>query len=111
MSLLDELKKADKEIEEVSVTAPQVKPSTLKQAISNIPSSTLQLGKDIIQPIIAPVEFLKSTYSLGKGVIELAIPGEQPDEKQQKLWASIWLIDMVVWKISEILLQKILLVY
>ncbi len=84
MSLLDDLKKADKEIEEVSVTAPQVKPSTLKQAISNIPSSTLQLGKDIIQPIIAPVEFLKSTYSLGKGVVELAIPGEQPDEKTAK---------------------------
>ena len=41
----------------------------------------MQLGKDIIQPIIAPVEFFKSTYSLGKGVIELAIPGEQPDEK------------------------------
>jgi len=52
MSLLDDLKKADQEIEEVSVTAPQVKPSTLKQAISNIPSSTLQLGKDIINQLL-----------------------------------------------------------
>ena len=84
MSLLDDLKNKDKEIEEISVTAPKVEPGTLKQALYNLPSSTLQLGKDIVQPIIAPVEFLKSTYSLGKGVVELAIPGEQPDEKTAK---------------------------
>ena len=84
MSLLDDLKNKDKEIEEISVTAPKVEPGTLKQALYNLPSSTLQLGEDIIQPIIAPVEFFKSTYSLGKGVIELAIPGEQPNEKTAK---------------------------
>ena len=49
MSLLDDLKNKDKEIEEISVTAPKVEPGTLKQALYNLPSSTLQLGKDIIQ--------------------------------------------------------------
>ena len=81
MSLLQELKNADKEIEDVTVTAPKIKTGTLTQALKNLPSSTVQLAKDIVQPIIAPVDFIKSTYSLGKGVIELAIPGEQPDEK------------------------------
>ena len=84
MSLLQELKNVDKEIEDVTVTAPKIKTGTLKQALKNLPSSTVQLAKDIVQPIISPIDFLKSTYSLGKGVIELTIPGEQPDEKTAK---------------------------
>jgi hypothetical protein len=90
MSLYDDLSKLEKDLlklgeaEEIVATAPKVEKPILQQALYNLPSSTLQLGKDIIQPIIAPGEFFKSTYSLGKGVIELAIPGEQPDEKTAK---------------------------
>ena len=81
MSLIEELKKIDKEIEDVTVTAKKTEKGTLRQALENLPSSTVQLAKDVVQPIISPIDFLKSTYSLGKGVIELTIPGEQPDEK------------------------------
>ena len=84
MSLIEELKKIDKEIEDVTVTAKKTEKGTLRQALENLPSSTVQLAKDVVQPIISPIDFLKSTYSLGKGVIELTIPGEQPDEKTAK---------------------------
>ena len=75
MSLYDDLSKLEKDLlklgeaEEIVATAPKVEKPILQQALYNLPSSTLQLGKDIIQPIIAPGEFFKSTYSLGKGVI------------------------------------------
>ena len=49
-------------------------------SISNIPKSGLQFGKDITAFIHSPVQTAKGLYSLGKGLIELAIPGEQPDE-------------------------------
>src|SRR5210317_1332564 len=71
----------DTSVDAKDINIPQ---GTLSRAAQNIIPSTLQLGKDIIQPLIAPVEFLKSTYSLGKGIIELTIPGEQPDEKTAK---------------------------
>jgi len=71
----------DTSVDTKNINIPQ---GTLSRAAQNIIPSTLQLGKDIIQPLIAPVEFLKSTYSLGKGIIELTIPGEQPDEKTAK---------------------------
>ena len=51
MSLLQELKNVDKEIEDVTVTAPKIKTGTLKQALKNLPGSTVQLAKDIVQPI------------------------------------------------------------
>ena len=35
MSLLQELKNVDKEIEDVTVTAPKIKTGTLKQALKN----------------------------------------------------------------------------
>lgn len=79
MSLLEELKKIE-EIEEVVATAPVKEKPILQQAVQNLPSSTYKLGKDIINTIIHPVTTAKSIYELGKGVVMLAIPGEQPSE-------------------------------
>lgn len=83
MSLLDELKKVD-EIEEVVVKAKPSEQPILKQAITNLPGSTLKLGKDIVDVIINPVTTAKSIFELGKGVVSLAIPGEQPSEETAK---------------------------
>ena len=49
-------------------------------SIGNVPGSAVQFAKDITAPIHSPVLTAKGLYSLGKGLIELAIPGEQPDE-------------------------------
>ena len=35
----------------------------------------------IIEPILSPIETATSIFNLGKGIISLAIPGEQPSEK------------------------------
>lgn len=51
---------------------------------SNFGPSAVQFGKDITYPILNPITTAKSLLSLGKGVIELAIPGEQPDEETAK---------------------------
>jgi len=80
MSLYDDLLKLE-EVEEIVATAPKVEKPILQQAIQNLPSSTLQLGKDIVQPLLQPITTAKSIFSLGKGIIELAIPGEQKDEE------------------------------
>jgi len=80
MSLYDDLLKVQ-EVEEVVATAPKVEQPILKQAIQNLPGSTLQLGKDIVTPLLQPITTAKSVYALGKGIIQLAIPGEQKDEK------------------------------
>jgi len=80
MSLLDELKKID-EIEEVVAVAQKKEKPIVQQAIQNLPSSTYKLGKDLIDTIIHPVTTAKSIYELGKGVIQLAIPGEQASEE------------------------------
>lgn len=50
-------------------------------AITNFPSSFEQLGKDVIQPFLDPVGTAESLYELGKGVVQLAIPGEQGNEE------------------------------
>ena len=80
MSLYDDLLKVQ-EVEEVVATAPKVEQPVLKQAIQNLPGSTLQLGKDIVTPLLQPITTAKSVYALGKGIVQLAIPGEQKDEK------------------------------
>lgn len=46
----------------------------------NFLPSLKQLGMDTIQPIISPIETAKSIYELGKGLIQLGIPGEQGSE-------------------------------
>ena len=42
------------------------------ETVSNIPSSALQFGKDVVQPIIHPIDTAKSLQSLGQGLIEKA---------------------------------------
>ena len=39
-----------------------------KEAFTSIPASALQFGKDLIQPIIHPVDTAESIYSLGAGL-------------------------------------------
>ena len=55
-----------------------------KQTASNIPGSVAQLGRDIVYPIAHPIETAKSLLDLGSGVVQLAIPGEQPNEAVAK---------------------------
>jgi len=43
---------------------------SLGQTITNIPSSAVQLGRDIIEPILSPIETAKSLQSLGQGIVE-----------------------------------------
>jgi hypothetical protein len=45
---------------------------SVSETIKNIPSSAVQLGKDIIEPILSPVETAKSLQSLGQGLVEKA---------------------------------------
>lgn len=45
---------------------------SIAETISNIPGSALQLGKDIIEPILSPIETAKSLQSLGQGLVEKA---------------------------------------
>lgn len=80
MSLLEDLKKID-EIEEVVVTAAKKEKPIVQQAIQNFPGSAYQLGADLVNTIINPVTTAKSILSLGKGIIQLTVPGEQKDEK------------------------------
>jgi len=53
----------------------------ISQAFANTPASAAQFGSDIVQPFLNPVETADSIISLGKGIVQLAIPGEQGDEK------------------------------
>jgi hypothetical protein len=52
----------------------------LSQSVRSLPLSTLQLGKDTITPFLHPIQTANSLLSLGKGIIQLSTPGEQPDE-------------------------------
>ena len=51
------------------------------QAVANTPSSALQFGEDLVQPILHPIDTAESIIDLGFGIAQLAIPGEQADEK------------------------------
>jgi len=78
----------DEELENIIVTAPAQKTMTagqvVKESLFNIPSSALQFGKDIVTPILDPIGTVKSLGQLGAGIVQLAIPGEQANEKQAK---------------------------
>lgn len=75
-----------KAMEEVITTAPQTMTTrqVAGEALSNLGPSALQYGKDIITPILDPIGTAKSIGELGLGIIQLAIPGEQANEKQAK---------------------------
>ena len=53
-------------------------------AVSNFGPSALQYAEDISAPIHSPKETAKGLYSFTKGLVELAIPGEQENEKTVK---------------------------
>ena len=50
-------------------------------SLSNLPKSAVQFGKDITAPIHSPVQTAKGLYQIGSGIIQMAIPGEQANEK------------------------------
>ncbi len=54
------------------------------QAIGNLPKSALKYAEDLVTPITDPVGTAKGLYSFTAGLIQLAIPGEQADEKTVK---------------------------
>jgi|LULM01.1.fsa_nt_gb hypothetical protein len=58
--------------------------STISQAVTNIPSSAKQLGYDMIQPIMHPIQTAKSLKDLGSSIINLFVPGEQGNEQLAK---------------------------
>jgi len=81
MSLLEELEnKNGSSEEEASLSGGQV----LSQAISNIPSSAAQLVSDVTMPFRHPIQTAQSLASLGRGIYQLATPGEQADEASAK---------------------------
>ena len=51
------------------------------QSIQNIPASGKQLAKDIITPLLSPVQTAKDIKELGSSVINLIRPGEQGNEE------------------------------
>ena len=50
------------------------------QAFKNIPSSAVQFGEDIIQPIVHPVNTAKGLYKVASGGVQKLIPGDQGNE-------------------------------
>lgn len=54
------------------------------QALTNLPTSAIQYGKDIVTPLLDPIGTVKSIKDLGLGLIQLAIPGEQANEAQAR---------------------------
>ena len=53
-------------------------------ALQNTPRSAKQFVDDTLAPFLEPGETAETLLSLGKGLIQLAIPGEQADEKTAK---------------------------
>ena len=50
------------------------------QAITNIPSSGSQFGKDIAKVVTEPRETAKALWKLATGLVQKIIPGEQENE-------------------------------
>lgn len=46
---------------------------SIAETISNIPGSALQLGKDIIEPILHPIDTAKSLAAAGQGLVEKGV--------------------------------------
>ena len=55
--------------------------SLIMDTIKNIPSSAVQFGKDIITPVLSPIQTAKSIGELSESVIALVKPGEQGNEE------------------------------
>jgi hypothetical protein len=52
----------------------------LGEAVQNIPSSAVEFGRSMIDPILSPIQTAKSIGELGKGLFSKLIPGTQPSE-------------------------------
>ena len=50
-------------------------------ALKNVPGSAVQLGKNIITPLLKPVQTAKDIYSLGESIVGVIQPGEQGNEE------------------------------
>lgn len=51
-----------------------------KGAVTNAPESALQFGKDLVHPIMHPIDTAGSLYDLAKGLVYKMVPGKQEDE-------------------------------
>ena len=52
---------------------PAGKDFSITETIKNVPSSAVKFGKDIIEPILSPIETAKSVATLGRGAIEKGV--------------------------------------
>lgn len=55
--------------------------TVVSQAIENAPESAVQFGKDIIQPIIHPIDTAKALGNVILGGVQKLVPGQQDSEK------------------------------
>jgi len=54
------------------------------KAMQSTPSSAVKYAEDMVTPITDPVGTAKGLWSFTKGLVQLAVPGEQEDEKTVK---------------------------
>ena len=57
------------------------RPGALWEAASNLPRSVAGVARDLTAPIHSPVQTATGLYGLGKGLISMLVPGEQPSEE------------------------------
>lgn len=57
----------------------------LREAGKNLPSSVLQLGKDMVTPWLSPVESAQGLYNVVAGAFQKVVPGEQGKEQYADL--------------------------
>lgn len=83
MALLDELKQELKN-ENLNNSLDSSEENIFLQAAKNAPSSAVQLGKDLITPVLNPIQTANSLKDLGVGIYQLFTPGVQPNEEIAK---------------------------
>ena len=80
--------RASREANKKAGLTPQESPLSYGQmfsmALANTPKSASQFVEDTFAPVLSPLETVDSIYTLGKGLVQLAIPGEQADEETAK---------------------------
>lgn len=96
VELLKQIEQEEESQEQVStnVDSPETASATEKNFIletfGNIPGSAAQFGKDIITPILSPIETAKTIGELGKSVISVIRPGEQGNEELARQVGSFY---------------------
>jgi hypothetical protein len=61
--------------------------SSVEKAVRNIPKSAVQFGKNIVEPILHPIDTATNLYKIGSGAVQTLIPGEQENEQYaQAAW-------------------------